>query len=333
MAYGRWLIRLWIAPLLVVGFVWDVSNAGEPHRIARAPSYTEYRDLADRLDSLEASSRQDTWINFAIPALTALIGFASAYTIYARQRRDVGNKARDATALLQGVLQREVAESIERCLYLTECQAYPMMSRTSLPQAARQYLMDRLAEVSTDEHVLGGLTDVYNILDRVTVFQDSAVRLEADGDFQKALENQGRGVAFVRSYLSELMQSVSDLGPDALTVDKRKQILARGRFVADVPQREYFAIARVWNAMVNAGSTAISEMHVREIYDYVYSELHKKADVNEVEPTWNAFVKDYLSTGDGRMLTFRDEVLTQIAMTSWPQNVAFTNSSKIVDHV
>lgn len=182
---------------------------------------------------------------------------------------------------LVSILGCEAESAVERCLYIIELTAVGSLSHASLPRSARDSLLSKLADVAPRQRHLRSLIEIYNMLDRVSVHQDSAVQRWADGDENGARQAQGRAAAFARGVIGPLLTHLL-----AIRNLEDEGLLDRCRLLTDIEK------AAGWPGYVAVCRVFLAELRKENDIGYLTSYLGEASvDLQQVLPLLNAFLE------------------------------------------
>jgi len=248
----------------------------------------------------------------------------TVYFAYWLNKRHTKSLRQESSRILSSALTNEVNDAIERCCYIVECQAIGRISNTSLPIAAREYLLSHFSEVTIDDENLITLTKIYNILDRIITHQDEAVKLASDQNLDRAVGAQGKATAFIREYLDDLVALVATL----INKEKLSQLHNRYKLIKSASSIEYLIIAKFYNQY---GDTAAKKEYegeedntdlVRFVVDALEQQLGRLSPMSDYDNKGKQIIETLQEKHFGISATgtkLKPHILQMIKDTSWPR--------------
>lgn len=257
--------------------------------------------------------------------LTAIATYFITTSRLKRERQYLKDDQKELCKTLSNALNKEVEDTLIRCCYIVECQGLNHVSKASLPNNAKKYMMESYSKVEKDYKKITSLTNIYNDLDRIQKHQDKAVEKIIDGNKEEGLKAQKNAVAFICNKLEGMKKEFKNIKEpldEGLEIrsDLIKKVLGCPLKIKKSPSEvSYSVIGILFFKNKDNSDKCIKKEDIWTILDKVISNKFRDR-VEEYNKTKDKFFEDvmtYLEEVNNDNLWFKEQVFEQLKRTEW----------------
>ena len=214
---------------------------------------------------------------------------------------------------LSNALNKEVEDTLIKCCQIVECQALKRVTKASLPNNAKKYMMESYSKVEKDYKKLTSLTNIYNDFDRIQKHQDKAVEYIVERNKEEGLRAQGNAVAFILNKLEGMNKEFKKIKEPL-----GEGLAIRSDLILNRPSEVSYSVIGVLFYLHKANvDKIIKKEEMKTILDKVILEWFKEERLDKTKEELFRDVMTYLEERNNDNLWFKDEFFEKFKKTEW----------------